>query len=128
MIPSKTLVASCLVLFSTTLLATTNKDELTHQGIKIYERACKTCHAPSVAKGLGAPAAFDQSQWHPRLENAKNAVKENPKQYKKASDYLLYQVKTGKGLMHHGGLCKELENIDCSDKAILDAITYMSKE
>ncbi len=43
-------------------------------------------------------------------------------------DYLLYKVSIGKGLMPHGGLCKETEvpNKNCSDKAIAAAIYYMA--
>ncbi|HAT9021558.1 TPA: cytochrome C, partial [Legionella pneumophila subsp. pneumophila] len=35
----------------------------------------------------------------------------------------------GKGLMHHGGLCKETDvpNTDCSDEALIAAINYMRK-
>ncbi|HEN5610730.1 TPA: cytochrome C, partial [Legionella pneumophila] len=50
-------------------------------------------------------------------------------QFESAMDYLLYNVKVGKGLMHHGGLCKEADvpNTDCSDEALIAAINYMRK-
>ncbi len=117
-----------LVAFSTSVLATTDNQAQANAGIDVYERACKTCHAPTVAKAMGAPQAFNKAAWQERLHKAAVEAKKDPKQYPSAGAYLLYQVKIGRGLMHHGGLCKELENMDCSDKAILEAIAYISTE
>ncbi|MFO9415113.1 cytochrome C [Legionella pneumophila serogroup 1] len=94
-----------------------------------YEIACKNCHAPNLAKGIKAPPAFDKKAWKLRFKQAKIEAKNNPSQFESAMDYLLYNVKVGKGLMHHGGLCKEADvpNTDCSDEALIAAINYMRK-
>lgn len=97
-------------------------------GEKTYNISCANCHADKVAKSIGAPPAFSKKQWRKRYKNAKVASKDNPEKYKSATDYLLQQVKKGKGLMHHGGLCNEShhKDKDCSDKALIAAIEYMS--
>ncbi|KGP63615.1 cytochrome C [Legionella norrlandica] len=94
-----------------------------------YEIACKNCHAPQLAKSIKAPAAFDKKAWKLRFQQAKKEAKNNPIQFQTPMDYLLYSVKIGKGLMHHGGLCKEanIPNNNCSDDALVAAINYMSK-
>lgn len=96
---------------------------------EIYQKACSNCHAPKLAKGLQAPAAFDQKAWSARLQQAKQAAKQNPGRYKNEYDYLYHQVMVGRGLMHHGGLCKEagLTANDCSKQAMIAVIKYMSQ-
>lgn len=97
-------------------------------GKETYELTCKTCHAPPFAEGMHAPAAFDTNAWSIRLKNAEIESKNHPDQFKTAMSYLLYRVSIGKGLMPHGGLCKETDapNKNCSDKAIEEAILYMA--
>lgn len=97
-------------------------------GQQTYAAACVKCHAPEIASALKAPAAFDQSAWSARLKMAE-AEAANSERYKNGYDYLLYQVKIGKGLMHHGGLCRETseQNKNCSDEALTAAIKYMAE-
>ena len=97
-------------------------------GKTTYELACKNCHAPKFSKAIKAPTAFNKKEWDARFAKAKIEAEKNPKQYKTAMDYLLYNVTIGKGLMYHGGLCKEADvpKADCSDKALMQAIQYMS--
>ena len=99
-------------------------------GQTTYNIACKNCHAPLLSKAIKAPAAFDKKAWNKRFENAALESKNNPSQFKTPMDYLLYSVKIGKGLMHHGGLCNETDVSDknCSDEAYIQAIHYMSKK
>ena len=98
-------------------------------GKLLYTQACSVCHAPQFAKGMKAPAAFDAKAWQSRIEQASQESKDNPKKYPAAMDYLLEQVKLGKGLMHHGGLCKEsiVDTSLCNDKNFKQAILYMSE-
>ncbi len=98
-------------------------------GKTIYEAACQNCHGPQLAKAINAPAAFDKKAWGKRFKQAKLAVNNNPKQFKTPINYLLYSVTIGKGLMAHGGLCKEADvpNKNCSNDALIQAIHYMSK-
>ena len=98
-------------------------------GKATYDIACQTCHAPQVALGLKAPAAFDKKAWNARFKTAALEAKNNPAQFKDAMAYLLYRVTIGKGLMRHGGLCKEVDisNKSCSDEALIQAIHYMSQ-
>lgn len=97
-------------------------------GKTTYQIACQNCHAPQLALAIKAPAAFNKKEWAARFKNANMEVKQNPKQFKTSIDYLLYSVKIGKGLMHHGGLCNEADipNKNCSDEALIQAIHYMS--
>ncbi|MFA6303180.1 MAG: cytochrome C [Legionella sp.] len=97
-------------------------------GKTTYEIACKNCHAPQLAKAIKAPAAFDKKAWDERFKHAELEVKNNPQQFKTPMDYLLYNVTIGKGLMAHGGLCKEADvpHKNCSDDALIQAIHYMS--
>lgn len=97
-------------------------------GKTTYEIACKNCHAPQLATAIKAPAAFNKKEWAARFKTAKIESKNNPKEFKTPMDYLLYSVKIGKGLMHHGGLCNEADtpNKNCSDEALIAAIQYMS--
>lgn len=99
-------------------------------GKTTYQIACQNCHAPKLALAIKAPAAFNKKEWDVRFKLAMLAVKNNPKEYKTPIDYLLYSVKIGKGLMHHGGLCHEAEipNKNCSDEALIQAIHYMSDQ
>ncbi|CEG58369.1 c-type cytochrome [Legionella fallonii] len=97
-------------------------------GKEAYEITCKTCHSPQFATGMHAPAAFNKKAWAIRFKNAEIEAEKNPTEFKTAMDYLLYKASIGKGLMPHGGLCKEADvpRKDCSDKAIADAIYYMA--
>jgi cytochrome c5 len=97
-------------------------------GKKTYDAACKNCHSPRVAKSMKAPEAFDEAAWKKPMIAAQKATQNDPKKYPSAMSYLLYQVKIGKGLMHHGGLCKESGiKQDCSDDALQKAIHFMKK-
>lgn len=98
-------------------------------GKTTYKIACQNCHAPQLASGLKAPAAFDKDAWDTRILHAEMEAKNNPKRYKTAMNYLLSSVKNGKGLMQHGGLCNEASapQKNCSDEALIAAIQYMSK-
>lgn len=97
-------------------------------GQKIYEAACQNCHAPNLAVGMKSPPAFDEKAWAAVFADAAVKAKENPSRFKTPMDYLLYNVKIGKGLMHHSGLCNESEALNCSDEALTQAILYMSKK
>lgn len=99
-----------------------------NQGMLTYQMACSRCHSPSLAKGMGAPAAFDKKAWKSRFKKAETEVKNNPQRYKTPTDYLLTSVIKGKNLMHHGGLCRESTTNDkyCSKTAYIEAIQYMS--
>ncbi|KTD74164.1 c-type cytochrome [Legionella tucsonensis] len=118
----KKLLAILLCVLCTSVLA----DDL---GKNTYAITCQSCHAPQFAIGMKAPAAFDKKAWNTRFKNAELEVKKNPTEYKTAMDYLLYSMKRGKGLMPHGGLCKEADvpKKNCSDEAFIQAIHYMSK-
>lgn len=118
---NKTPIALVLCLISSLTYA----DDL---GKTTYQIACKNCHAPLLAPAIKAPAAFDKKAWSERFKNASVEAKNNPSQFKTSMDYLLYSVKIGKGLMHHGGLCNEADapNKNCSDEALIQAIQYMS--
>lgn len=100
------------------------------QGKTTYQLACKNCHAPQLAQAIKAPPAFDKKAWDERFKQAELEVKNDPKQFKTPVDYLLYSVKMGKGLMYHGGLCKEANagKQNCSDDALIKAIHYMSAD
>lgn len=116
------LLTGIVLLATTTLWA----DEL---GKKTYELACQNCHRPDLAKAIKAPAAFDKAAWDARFLAAAAKAKQNPKKYPDAMAYLLNSVQMGKGLMHHGGLCKEAPAAerDCSTEALTAAINYMSQ-
>lgn len=117
----KTILLILLIVFSSTLIA----NDL---GKKTYEMTCQTCHDPRFATGMHAPAAFNKQAWAIRFNKAAIESKNNPTRFKTAIDYLLYKVSIGKGLMPHGGLCKEADvsNKNCSDEAIAAAIYYMA--
>lgn len=77
---------------------------------------------------MHAPAAFNKKAWAIRFQKAAIQSQKNPSQFQTAMDYLLYRVSIGKGLMPHGGLCKEVgaPHKNCSDEAIAAAINYMA--
>lgn len=97
-----------------------------NQGKQIYENGCQTCHAPTIAPALGSPTVHDAEAWAPRLEAAKKAVEQDG-QYKTEIDYLVAQVKQGKGAMPPGGMCKNpsAPNDPCSDEDYAAAIQFM---
>lgn len=99
-----------------------------NKGQLLYQKACQLCHQGSKAKAMKAPMAFDKKVWQKRVQDAKKAIAEN-KRFKSVDDYFLYQIKIGRGLMHHGGLCHESKgldkSLDCSDQSYLEAIAYM---
>jgi cytochrome c5 len=97
-------------------------------GRETYELACAHCHSAELAKGIHAPAAFDTPAWQARIEQAEQAVQADPERFPSTQAYLLYQIKAGKGLMPHGGLCFTTDSpqLHCSDEALLAAIRYMS--
>lgn len=39
-------------------------------GKDTYQTSCKSCHAPQLAIGMKAPAAFDKKAWDARFKNA----------------------------------------------------------
>ena len=119
----KTLLLS-ITCFCFSLPCVANENNL---GQKTYAITCIGCHSPRYAKALGAPAAFDQKAWKIRIDNARKVVEENPR-YRNAFNYLLVQVKTGKNLMPHHGLCLESANPNksCTDEAYISAIKYMA--
>ena len=98
-------------------------------GESLYNKACIVCHSPKVAKAMGAPAAHDTKAWSIRIKNAKKTAAKNPDFYADKYEYLSYQVRIGKGLMHHGGLCLEMRDVneECSNEAYTAAIKYMSQ-
>lgn len=110
------------------LLNTSGTFADTHMGEKTYAKACANCHAPRLAEAISAPAAHDIDAWQARWRNAVKEAKANPQSFPDAQAYMVSSVKIGKGLMHHGGLCKESMNpkTDCTDAAYLAAIKYMS--
>lgn len=85
------------------------------------------CHSATRAKGIGAPAAFDIAAWEVRFNNAQTMVEAEPERFNGSMDYLLHQIKIGKGLMQHGGLCIEsgLSPGFCQDDSYRQAIEYM---
>jgi len=99
------------------------------RGRALYQAACSTCHAPDKARGLKAPPAFNRAAWQAIKTKAAVQVKVDTR-FQTVDDYLLHQIKIGRGLMHHGGLCKETQvikaKVSCDDKAYLEAIDYMS--
>lgn len=102
------------------------------EGKTLYIKACSNCHDPNLAKTIGAPPAFDQQAWEQRIAAANQALQKNPalkKKFPNAYAYLVYQVKIGKGLMQHGGLCREssISPKDCNEAAFEAAIKYMSQ-
>ncbi|CDZ77262.1 Cytochrome c5 [Legionella massiliensis] len=117
----KTILFILFIAFNGTLLAS-------NLGKQTYEMACKTCHDSQVAKGMHAPAAFNNKAWAKRFKKAAIESINHPSKYKTAMDYLLYSASIGKGLMPHGGLCKEavMYHKNCSTQALADAINYMS--
>lgn len=119
----KSLLAS-LVLVSSYCFADTPS------GQKLFESACKNCHSAKVASGIQAPPAHDLDAWKARLEKANAEAKAHPDKYKDGFDYLIQHVMRGKGLMHHGGLCKESikHPEDCTPEAYRAAIQFMSSK
>lgn len=97
-------------------------------GRSVYALVCQRCHSPKYAAAIGAPAAGDEEAWRPRLKRAAIESKHHPDEFKRPMDYLLYKVRKGKGLMPHGGLCREtgVSQHNCSDEAYVQAIGYMS--
>lgn len=124
----KTLVF--LLTLSATQISQANSKPI-NNGVALYNTACQLCHSAQKAKSMHAPAAFDVAAWKLRYESANNEVK-NKLKFKTADDYFLYQVSIGKGLMHHGGLCKESKlnypQLKCDEKTYLEAIHYMSNK
>jgi cytochrome c5 len=101
--------------------------EPSKDALELYSKACSTCHAPEKASALGAPAAFSQTDWAPRMENAAQHSGSST-EFKDAYAYLLDSVKRGRGLMAHGGLCKDNKALQalCTDDNYIATIKYMS--
>lgn len=93
-------------------------------GVTVYASACSNCHGPKVSVGIGAPTVHDVKAWKAIINKAKKASPDQD-----PYDYLIEQVKLGRGMMVHGGLCKESlqEQALCNDQAYKAAIKYMSK-
>jgi cytochrome c5 len=89
-------------------------------GKQTYEKACVTCHTPTMAAALKSPAVHDQAAWDVRFAAAEQAAKQDPTTYPQAIDFLVAQVKKGKGAMAAGGACT-----DCTDEAYKAAILFM---
>jgi cytochrome c5 len=92
----KALFAAAVAAFSMSAAAEPDMDK--------YNKACAVCHAMGVA---GAPTAFDEAAWAPRME--------------KGMDALVTSVKNGLNAMPPMGMC-----FDCSDDDYKALITYMS--
>lgn len=69
-----------------------------------YNKSCAVCHAAGVA---GAPTAFDEAAWAPRME--------------KGMDTLLASIRNGLNAMPPMGMC-----FDCTDDEYRELITYMA--
>lgn len=96
----KIIFASLLIAMSGSVFAADGK--------AIYEKACKTCHAPATAAALKSPAVHDAAQWSPRLA--------------KGMDALVASVTKGLNAMPPMGMCN-----DCSADDFKAAIEFMSK-
>lgn len=124
----KILASSFILLVSTVVVAadTAADQKAYEQGQKIYEKACKTCHASGTAELMQAPVAHNQAAWNERVRKAEAAINNNS-QYKSAFDYLIATVKAGKGAMLPGGLCvdESYEDKKCDDADYLAAIKFM---
>lgn len=119
----KRLLALFLLVTMNTVVLAANLGKTT------YQAACKNCHAPQLALSIRAPAAFNKAAWDTRFEQATIESKNNPERFKTPMDYLLNSVKSGKKLMHHGGLCHEADipHKNCANEALIQAIHYMSQ-
>jgi len=84
------------------------------KGEEIYANHCAVCHENGVA---GAPKINEKKEWQPRLDEAKKSCKDSKQS---EMEYLVTQVKNGKGVMPPGGTCSE-----CSDSDYTAAIQYM---
>lgn len=129
---NRSLIVSPLLLLlisNTTCVAATSTNE--NPGKALYQTTCKLCHAPEKAEAMKAPAAFNVEAWQQRFTLAKQKIKTST-QFNTINDYLYYQISIGKGLMHHGGLCKESTqlnpNLKCDKADYLAAIDYMSNK
>lgn len=96
-------------------------------GRAIYEKSCQTCHSPNTAPLMGAPTIHDMSAWKSRLEQAKEAAKREPN-VQTTLDFLVSEIKHGKGAMVPGGMCTDSNTPDrqCTDDAYKSAIEYMT--
>lgn len=96
-------------------------------GQSIYEKSCQTCHNPNTAPLMGAPTVHDTTAWKPRLDHAAEAAKQDPNN-KSALDFLISEIKHGKGAMVPGGMCVDSSTPDqqCTDEAYKSAIEYMT--
>lgn len=124
----KKIISLCLIFIIFSANAYAVNTATNSLGEKTYQHACVKCHAPNVAGALKAPAAFNKQAWQTRIQHAKLAIVDNEK-YKDEYQYLVHQVKIGKGLMHHHGLCLESPDSEkvCNDAAYVEAIKYMAK-
>lgn len=119
----KKFMSLLLLVTSSTVLATEPSQD---SGKQLYDAACQRCHAPRFAPAIQAPSAFNKENWQIVMARAKQQAQANPKKYPDAYAYLLQQIKIGKGLMHHGGLCRETAKaVTCDDKTYKAAIDYM---
>lgn len=118
-----------LLSLCSTALADQHQDTDLAMGKRVYLAACQNCHSPEFADSMRAPAAFDTKAWQARLAAAKQATAEDSR-FSGTADYLVHQVSRGRGLMHHGGLCKESKVNDpdlvCNDETYIQAINYMA--
>jgi len=90
------------------LLIVASNSVMAADGKAIYEKSCKTCHAPATAAAMKAPAVNDAAQWKPRLA--------------KGMDVLVTSVTKGLNAMPPKGMCN-----DCSADDFKAAIEFMSK-
>ncbi|CAN5376628.1 hypothetical protein BH10PSE19_BH10PSE19_19280 [soil metagenome] len=124
----KILISCIILLVVTPAFAADDAAEkkIYEQGQKIYEKACKTCHASGTAELMASPVVHNKAAWDERIRKAELAVKNEP-QYKTALDYLVATVKAGKGAMLPGGLCvdESYEDKKCNDADYLAAIKFM---
>lgn len=110
--------------------AQASEETLANKGIDLYDKACVQCHSATRAAAIGAPAAHDVKQWQQRFEQAKQQLMKKPGRFSDEMAYLIHQIKIGKGLMAHGGLCVEsgVKPEHCDDEAYRVAIEYMASK
>lgn len=124
---NKLLILIILCAISSIALITTSATAA-ERGKEIYQQSCKTCHNPSTAPLMKAPAVHDTKAWGLRIDAAKAIVKNNPDKYKNVMEYLAETVKKGKGAMVPGGMCVDnsAPNKKCTMQDYIAAIKFMS--
>jgi cytochrome c5 len=94
-----------IALLATIIIAATNFNANAFDVDAKYKQSCSICHAMGIA---GAPKAFDNAAWEPRLATG--------------MDTLVGSVTNGKGAMPPKGLCN-----DCTADQFKSLILHMTK-